>query len=79
MSTSQGIYCSFNWRSKVGFLTVFLTNNIHLCNCDAVKVCNMRNGSVEESLHCVNFFAVATNLANCVFLTVFGSTVGISV
>ena len=79
MSTSQEIYCSFNWRSKVGFLTVFLTNNIHLCNCDAVKVCNAQNGSVEESSHRVNFFAAETNVAKCVFLTVFGSTVGLFV
>ena len=60
-------------------MTVFLTNNIHLCNCDAVKLCNVQNGSVGESSHLVNFFAVATDVAICVFLTVVGSTVGLFV
>ena len=63
MSTSRDFYCSFNWRGKVGFLTVFFTDNSHLCDWDSVKVCNAQNSSTEESSHSVNFFAVATNVA----------------
>ena len=34
---------------------LFLTNNSNLCNWDAAYVCIAQNGSVEESLHSVNF------------------------